>query len=96
MKIQYFLHLFSPLCLNLSDTNLTATSITSIINHLKQSLEILDICDCFEIDFEKVLELKSMPKLRVLNYGWRSWHTMILRKEIPHLEINEEGLGLYF
>ena len=71
-----------------SNEKLTDASITSIINHLKHSLEGLEIA-CDEISFEKVLELKSMPKLRVLNYGFKSWHTMVLRKKLPHLMINQ-------
>ena len=71
-----------------SNEKLTDASITSIINHLKHSLEGLEIA-CDEISFEKVLELKSMPKLRVLNYGFKSWHTMVLRKKLPHLKINQ-------
>ena len=67
---------------------LTDASLTSIINHLKHSLVALSIA-CDEISFEKVLELKSMPKLRVLNYGFKSWHTMVLRKKLPHLKVNQ-------
>ena len=70
-------------------TELSDDSITSVIKYLKQSLEKLDISDCKEISFDKVLELKSMPKLRILNYGFKSWHTMVLRKKLPHLMINQ-------
>ena len=71
-----------------SNIELTDATITSIINNLKHSLVALSIA-CDEISFEKVLELKSMPKLRVLNYGFKSWHTMVLRKKLPHLKINQ-------
>ena len=71
-----------------SNIELTDATITSIINNLKHSLVALTIA-CDEISFEKVLELKSMPKLRVLNYGFKSWHTMVLRKKLPHLKINQ-------
>ena len=70
---------------------LTDASITSIIKHLKQSLRYLDISHCPKISFEKVLELKSMPKLRILKYGFKSWHTMVLRKKLSHLKINPDG-----
>ena len=75
--------------LDLSGTELTDTSITSVIYHLKQSLEYLDIYGSNKISFEKVLELKSMPKLRILKYGFKTWHTMVLRKKLPDLEINQ-------
>ena len=82
-------------CDKITDLNLdsnpksTDASITSVINHLKHSLETLSIVACKGISFEKVLELKSMPKLRVLNYGFKSWHTIVLRKKLPHLKINQ-------
>ena len=70
---------------------LTDASITSIIKHLKQSLRYLDLSHCPKISFEKVLELKSMPKLRILKYGFKSWHTMVLRKKLSHLKVNPDG-----
>ena len=82
-------------CNRITDLNidsipkLTDASITSVINHLKHSLETLSIVVCKGISFEKVLELKSMPKLQILNYGLKSWHTMVLRKKLPHLKVNE-------
>jgi len=82
-------------CNRITDLNidsipkLTDASITSVINHLKHSLETLSIVACKGISFEKVLELKSMPKLQILNYGFKSWHTMLLRKKLPHLKINQ-------
>ena len=78
--------------LDLDDAELlTDASITSIIKHLKQSLRYLDLSHCPKISFEKVLELKSMPKLRILKYGFKSWHTMVLRKNLPHLKVNPDG-----
>ena len=74
---------------------LTDASITSIIKHLKQSLRYLDLSHCPKISFEKVLELKSMPKLRILKYGFKSWHTMVLRKKLPHLKVNQDGFVGY-
>ena len=81
--------------LDLSDTKLTDTSITSVIQHLKQSLVCLQVEDCEEISLEKVLELKSMPKLQILKYGFKSWHTMYLRAYLPHLKINEDDFGYF-
>ena len=75
--------------LDLSGTELTDTSITSVINHLKQSLEYLDISGCKKMSFEKVLEFKTMLKLRILKYGFKTWHTMVLRKKLPDLIVNQ-------
>jgi hypothetical protein len=80
--------------LDISEAKLTDSSITSVIKHLKQSLEYLDIRLIHEISYEKVLELKSMSKLGILRYGFKSWHTMALRKKLPHLRVNQEkGVG---
>ena len=80
--------------LDISEAKVTDSSITSVIKHLKQSLEYLDIRLIHEISYEKVLELKSMSKLGVLRYGFQSWHTMALRKKLPHLRVNQEaGIG---
>ena len=81
--------------LDLSDTKLTDTSIASVIQHLKQSLVCLQVEEATEISFEKVLELKSMPKLQILKYGFKSWHTMYLRGYLPHLKINEDDFGYF-
>ena len=84
--------------LDLSDTELTDTSITSIIQHLKQSLVCLQVEDCEKMSLEKVLELKSMPKLKILTYGFnfsRSTHTTVLREKLPLLKINEDGYSYF-
>ena len=79
--------------LDISDTDLTDASITSVVKHLKQSLEYLDIRN-INISFRKALELKSMLKLRILRYGFKSWFTNALRKKLPHLRVNpEDGFG---
>ena len=79
--------------LDISDTNLTDESITSVVKHVKQSLEYLDIRN-INISFRKALELKSMLKLRILRYGFKSWFTNALRKKLPHLRVNpEDGFG---
>ena len=80
--------------LDLSDTKLTDASIASVIQHLKQSLVCLQV-EATEISLEKVLELKSMPKLQILKYGFKSWHTMHLRVHLPHLKINEDDFGYF-
>ena len=73
---------------------LTNNVITSIWNHLKLSLRELDITACPNIELEKVLELESLPKLKVLNYGSYPLDEMpALRKKLPHLMINKK-IGL--
>ena len=73
---------------------LTNNVITSIWNHLKLSLRELDIAACPNIELEKVLELKSLSKLKVLNYGSYPLDEMpALRKKLPHLMINKK-IGL--
>ena len=70
---------------------LTNNAIDSILNHLKLSLRGLDITDCPNIELAKVLELESLPKLKVLNYGLFPWDEMPgLMKKLPHLIINKK------
>ena len=70
---------------------LTNNAITSILNHLKLSLRELDITDCPNIELAKVLELESLPKLKVLNFGLFPWDEMPgLMKKLPHLIINKK------
>ena len=70
---------------------LTNNAITSILNHLKLSLRELDITDCPNIELAKVLELESLPKLKVLNFGFFPWDEMPgLMKKLPHLIINKK------
>ena len=73
---------------------LTNNVIISILNHLKLSLRELDIMECPNIEVEKVLELESLPKLKVLNYGSYPLDEMpALTKKLPHLMINKK-MGL--
>ena len=41
--------------------------VTTIINHLKHSLEEIDLSSN-DITLDKFMEFKSMPKLRILNF----------------------------
>ena len=69
---------------------LTNNVITSIWNHLKLSLRELDITECPNIKLEKVLELESLPKLKVLNYdSFRLDEMSALTKKLSHLIINK-------
>ena len=58
--------------LNLKNTTITNDSLTYIIRSLQHTLEKLNINLCEGITYAKVTELRSMPKLRVLNFG-RRW-----------------------
>ena len=48
---------------------LTDISLTSIMKNLKFTLEELDIGRCENITYTKLLEMRSMPKLKALNYS---------------------------
>ena len=69
---------------------ITDDSITSIIKNLQHSLEELDVSFCENISYTKLLELKFMPKLKVLNCR-RRWNREVernLREQMPHLIAN--------
>ena len=81
-------------------SQLSNNAITSILNHLKNLTE-LDITGCPNIELEKVLELESLPQLKVLNYGlqhglgWLNGPYMNdempgLMEKLPHLIINKK------
>ena len=53
--------------LNLQNTTVTNDSMTHIIENLQYTLEKLHIFWCVGVSYAKIIELKSMPKLRVLN-----------------------------
>ena len=54
--------------LNLAFRDITDISLTSIMKNLKFTLEELDIGRCEKITYTKLLEMRSMPKLKALNY----------------------------
>ena len=69
---------------------ITDDSITSIIKNLQHSLEELDVSFCENISYTKLLELKFMPKLKVLNCR-RRWNREVernLKVQMPHLIAN--------
>ena len=51
--------------LDLNNTKITNDSVHSIIEHLKTSLEELNVCGT-DVDFASLLQLKSMPALKAL------------------------------
>ena len=62
--------------------------LTTIIDNLKLTLEELNVLDFGNISYEKLLELESMPKLRLFNY-WEKSNTELenLQKYLPHVKI---------
>jgi hypothetical protein len=54
-------------------TSITNDSLMHIIENLQHTLEKLDVYMCDAITYAKLTELKSMPKLQVLNF-WGSDH----------------------
>ena len=69
---------------------LTDISLTSIMKNLKFTLEELDIGRCENITYTKLLEMRSMPKLKVLNYckKWNPYNYEELKKNLPQLNNN--------
>ena len=75
--------------LNLAWNSISDNSLTSINENLKNTLEELDIGRCLNITNTKILEMRSMPKLKVLNYfmPWNSNYEY-LKKNLPQLTNN--------
>ena len=86
--------------LDLFDTAITEDTITTIIRHCSESLVKLDVSESESqsdnfIEYIKLLELKSMKKLKVLNcYSLHSDEISSLRKQNPHLRVNSEDLKI--
>jgi hypothetical protein len=76
--------------LQLSDTSITNDSVKSIVKHLN-SLENLGVY-CTNIDFSTLLQLKSIPTLKVLHcfdHGERDTEKIKnLKLQLPHISIN--------
>ena len=56
--------------LNLAFNSITNSSLTSVKENLENTLEELDIgeCSCIILHKAKLLKMRSMPKLKILNY----------------------------
>ena len=71
--------------------SITNNSLTSIKENLKNTLEELDISWCGQITDAKLLEMRSMTKLKVLNY-FKAWdhnnNYEDLKKILPQLTSN--------
>ena len=77
--------------LNLAFEHISDNSLTSIKENLSSTLEELDVGRCQKITDSKLLEMSSMPKLKVLNYfkiGTNDNYEN-LKKHLPQLTNND-------
>ena len=71
--------------LNLNGTSISPNSLTCLIQNLKHSLVILRLCNT-NLNFYELLELRAMPKLKVLNCSHLSFLPMEdLKERFPNL-----------
>jgi hypothetical protein len=75
--------------LNLLNTSISNDSLTHIIENLQQTLEKLDIYLCDDVTYAKLTKLKSMPKLKDLNYMVNASQIEDLKKLMPFVRIGE-------
>ena len=80
----------------MKNTSITNNAVTSIIEYLKETLVKLDLRLNGGINCSKLFELRSMPRLKVLNWGIGEGEvqTVILKMQLHHLSINQESLKL--
>ena len=88
--------------LSLHQTSITNHSISNIIEHLRGTLEKLDVGST-NTDHAKILELRSMPLLRVLTWFPKgrpsSQQAQILKNQFPDMIVNErpkQSIGFDF
>ena len=75
--------------LNLAFNYITDNSLTSIKENLEYTLEELDVSGCQNIPHTKLLKMRSMQKLKVLNYfNPRDCNYEDLKKNLPPLTNN--------
>ena len=76
--------------LNLAFNYITDNSLISIKENLEYTLEELDVSGCYNIPHTKLLEMRSMQKLKVLNYfnPPRDCNYEDLKKSLPQLTNN--------
>ena len=74
------------------DMTITDNTLTHIIEHLKPTLEELNVKGCEYLSYDKLVQLRSMPCLRKVNCNM--WNNRIdvqeLLKEMPHVEFSKE------
>ena len=75
--------------LSLLNTSITNDSLTHIIENLQQTLEKLDIYLCEDVTYAKLTKLKSMPKLKDLNYMGSAGEIQNLKNVMPYVRIGE-------
>ena len=82
--------------LDLKYSSITDDSMKSIIEHLN-CLEKLDVSNT-NVDLSMLLQLKSIPTLKVLRFGWYKKEDpeeiKNLKLRLPHVSINEEYLNI--
>jgi hypothetical protein len=75
------------------EAKVTDHSLTNIRQCLNGTLEELSLGPCEEISLTGFLELKSMPRLKILNVYYKSYNEdeeiQNLKKHLPHLMIDE-------
>ena len=68
------------------------TTLTPIVENLEKTLEKLDVSSCYSLTYAKLINLKSMKRLKVLNcsFCFCDSHPELLKKEMPNLRF--EGI----
>ena len=74
--------------LNLAFRDITDISLTSIMKNLTFTLEELDLygCDNLKLSEMKILEMRSMPKLKTLNHSMHDGYYEKLRNSLPNTD----------
>ena len=75
--------------LNLLNTSITNDSLTHIVENLQQTLEELDVYLCDDVTYAKLTTLKSMPKLKNLNFSGSNQEEKDLKKLMPFVRCGE-------
>jgi hypothetical protein len=74
---------------------LTGNSINHIIEHLKPTLQELNIEGCESLGYDKLAQLRLMPHLKKLKIEMRDHDEDFqrLKKEMPHVEFTDSDNG---
>ena len=91
LKVLDISHPYGTLIPN-SEILITDNSLTHIIEHLKPSLEELNVEGCENFSYDKLVQLRSMPCLRKLNCKMLNNRIDVqeLQKEMPRVEFSKE------